>query len=60
MQSVNLSGRWRLTQVGRGEKKLSAEVPAIVPGCVHTDLLAAGAIADPYSRDNEKQLHWIG
>ncbi|WP_106125783.1 glycoside hydrolase family 2 protein [Pseudosporangium ferrugineum] len=35
-------------------------VAAAVPGCVHTDLLAAGLIDDPYTDDNEKKLAWIG
>ncbi|TCB95588.1 glycoside hydrolase family 2 protein [Micromonospora zingiberis] len=35
-------------------------VPATVPGCVHTDLLAAGLIPDPYLDDNETALTWIG
>ncbi|MEU0300054.1 glycoside hydrolase family 2 protein [Streptomyces sp. NPDC006175] len=35
-------------------------VPATVPGCVHTDLLAAGLIDDPYLDDNESRLGWIG
>ncbi|MEU8260690.1 glycoside hydrolase family 2 protein [Micromonospora sp. NPDC048999] len=35
-------------------------VPATVPGCVHTDLLAAGLIPDPYLDDNEDALGWIG
>ena len=35
-------------------------VPATVPGCVHTDLLAAGLIEDPYLDDNENRLTWIG
>lgn len=35
-------------------------VPATVPGCVHTDLLAAGLIDDPYLDDNEARLGWIG
>ncbi|WFE38817.1 glycoside hydrolase family 2 protein [Micromonospora sp. WMMD998] len=35
-------------------------VPATVPGCVHTDLLAAGLIPDPYLDDNENRLLWIG
>ncbi|MGW1057490.1 glycoside hydrolase family 2 protein [Micromonospora rubida] len=35
-------------------------VPATVPGCVHTDLLAAGLIPDPYTDDNETALAWIG
>ena len=30
------------------------------PGCVHTDLLAAGLIPDPYLDDNETRLAWIG
>jgi beta-mannosidase len=33
--------------------------PATVPGCAHTDLLAAGRIGDPFYRTNEKQLGWI-
>ncbi|WFE34134.1 glycoside hydrolase family 2 protein [Micromonospora sp. WMMD975] len=37
-----------------------AAVPATVPGCVHTDLLAAGLIPDPYLDDNENRLTWIG
>jgi beta-mannosidase len=35
-------------------------VPATVPGCVHTDLLAAGLIPDPYLDENEESLAWIG
>ncbi|MGQ5262235.1 glycoside hydrolase family 2 protein [Micromonospora sp. ZYX-F-536] len=36
------------------------DVPATVPGCVHTDLLDAGLIEDPYLDDNELALAWIG
>src|SRR6266545_756655 len=36
------------------------EYPAVVPGVVHTDLLAAGAIPDPYIGTNEHTLAWIG
>jgi beta-mannosidase len=35
-------------------------VPAVVPGCVHTDLLRSRQIEDPYYRDNELRLQWIG
>ena len=35
-------------------------VPATVPGCVHTDLLDAGLIPDPYLDRNEHDLAWIG
>lgn len=33
---------------------------ARVPGSVQTDLLATGNIGDPFYRDNEAQLQWIG
>ena len=35
-------------------------VPATVPGCVHTDLLGAGLIPDPYLDENERLLEWVG
>jgi beta-mannosidase len=35
-------------------------IPATVPGTVHTDLLAAGLIPDPYLDRNELDLAWIG
>jgi beta-mannosidase len=34
--------------------------PATVPGVVLTDLLAAKIVPDPYFRDNEAKLQWIG
>ena len=34
-------------------------VPATVPGTVHTDLLAAGLIPDPYLGANEADLTWF-
>ncbi|WP_250001844.1 glycoside hydrolase family 2 protein [Actinoplanes sp. M2I2] len=37
-----------------------AGIPAVVPGCVHTDLLRAGRIEDPYLDENETELAWIG
>ncbi|WP_033343942.1 glycoside hydrolase family 2 protein [Catenuloplanes japonicus] len=45
---------WTVTGSG------TAAVPAEVPGCVHTDLLAAGLIDDPYLDDNELRQEWIG
>ena len=33
---------------------------AIVPGSVHTDLLNNKLIDDPFFRDNEQRLQWIG
>ncbi|QDI68352.1 beta-mannosidase [Streptomyces calvus] len=37
-----------------------AELPASVPGCVHTDLLAAGLIPDPFLGRNEAEVAWVG
>jgi beta-mannosidase len=34
-------------------------MPAVVPGCVHTDLLRAKKIADPFWGTNEKDQQWI-
>jgi len=38
----------------------STWIPATVPGCVHTDLLRAGLIPDPFWGTNEAALQWIG
>ncbi|MFF5899140.1 glycoside hydrolase family 2 protein [Streptomyces argenteolus] len=35
-------------------------LPAQVPGCVHTDLLAAGVIPDPFLDLNETDVAWVG
>ncbi|MGW3987965.1 glycoside hydrolase family 2 protein [Streptomyces sp. NPDC004830] len=35
-------------------------LPAQVPGCVHTDLMAAGWLADPYLDLNEDEVAWVG
>ncbi|WP_216094440.1 glycoside hydrolase family 2 protein [Jiangella alba] len=35
-------------------------LPAAVPGVVHTDLLADGAIPDPFLDANAERLSWIG
>src|SRR3954447_23098641 len=60
---VLLSSGWTL-QVPDGEEVPAdlrgRTVPASVPGCVHTDLLAAGLIPDPLVGRNEELLGWIG
>lgn len=38
----------------------AAWTSAHVPGSVQTDLLTAGKIGDPFYRDNEASLQWIG
>lgn len=58
---IPLDSRWTLHATGPVPVRLPADgLPATVPGCVHTDLLAAGLIEDPYLDDNEERLHWIG
>lgn len=37
-----------------------ALLPARVPGCVHTDLLAAQVIPDPFIGHNETEIAWVG
>ena len=39
---------------------VKTSIPATVPGCVHTDLLAAELIPEPYYGTNENDLQWIG
>lgn len=55
METMSLSGSWRLRQVG-GDGQ---EFPAQVPGGVHTDLLAAGQIPDPFVGDKEFDVQWV-
>jgi beta-mannosidase len=41
-------------------QRVSEWLPAEVPGCVQTDLLREKIIPEPFYRDNEKGLQWIG
>ncbi len=62
MHRLSLDGSWTLS-AGAGplpDDLEGIEVPAVVPGCVHTDLLRAGLIPDPFDGDNESVLAWIG
>jgi len=51
---TSLNGEWNLQKSGSREI-----IPATVPGCVHSDLLAAKKIDDPFVGDNEEKLRWI-
>jgi len=51
---VSLAGAWQVSATGSNDW-----FAATVPGCIHTDLLAAGRIPDPFYRDNEKRVQWI-
>ncbi|MGH7939832.1 MAG: glycoside hydrolase family 2 protein, partial [Limisphaerales bacterium] len=52
---LNLNGAWQVSQAGKSDW-----FPANVPGNVFTDLLAAKRIPDPFYRDNEGSLQWVG
>ncbi|MEU9910758.1 glycoside hydrolase family 2 protein [Streptomyces sp. NPDC051001] len=52
-QDTPLGEGWILRHEG-------SELPAAVPGCVHTDLLAAGVIPDPFLGRNETEVGWVG
>ncbi|MFZ2053063.1 MAG: sugar-binding domain-containing protein, partial [Candidatus Aminicenantales bacterium] len=49
-----LDGAWEFRQAGQANWR-----QALVPGCVHVDLMAAGIIPDPFYRDNEVRVQWI-
>jgi beta-mannosidase len=55
MERFDLNGVWRLSRSGDAD-----EIEAVVPGDVHMALAAAGRIPDPFYRDNESALQWIG
>ncbi|MCD4823956.1 MAG: glycoside hydrolase family 2 protein, partial [Phycisphaerae bacterium] len=65
MMKTNLSLKnWVAKAVGNldsvPEVVRDREIPAVVPGCIHTDLLQAGLIEDPYIDRNELDVQWIG
>lgn len=62
MERTTLDGTWTVEAVhGPAQADAHREpVAAIVPGCVHTDLLRAGRIPDPFDGDNEAATQWIG
>jgi beta-mannosidase len=49
-----LSSNWKFNEVGTAKWR-----DAVVPGCVHTDLLRHKLIKDPFYRLNEHELQWI-
>jgi beta-mannosidase len=59
---IALSLGWTLTCLTtRADRpSLPERIPATVPGTVHTDLMAAGLLADPYLDLNELRQDWVG
>lgn len=54
MKTQSLTGQWEFRQAGAAEWSR-----AVVPGGVHTDLLALDCIPDPFAGDNEKRVQWV-
>ncbi len=53
-QRLMLHHNWEFRQVGTQQW-----MPAMVPGTIHTDMMANGKIEDPYYRLNEREVQWI-
>ena len=54
MRRVYLHEGWSLT-----DAEFDKRIEAKVPGCLHTDLIAAGIIKDIYYRDNNAKYGWV-
>ena len=55
---IDLSGEWRLS--GTDENGSAVECAAAVPGDVHSALLRANLIPDPFWGCNETNVQWVG
>ena len=66
MKRIDLNGVWRFkaaapkTNLPTEHADVLEWMEATVPGTVHTDLMAAGRIPDPFVRMNELDVQWIG
>ena len=66
MQHISLPSDWQLRAVGRRDEVPDAlkghdrAIAAVVPGCVHLDLMRANLIPDPYLDLNEALVQWVG
>ena len=58
MKRVDLCGKWALANTLT--KKEIKDIPMNIPGDVHSALIRAKQIADPYYALNEKDVQWIG
>jgi len=64
VQILSLDGPWQFRELAAGadaQSELNSGdwLPATVPGGVHTDLMAAGRIPDPFYRINEAEVQWV-
>ncbi|MCL1919875.1 MAG: hypothetical protein FWG50_02170 [Kiritimatiellaeota bacterium] len=54
MRRLDLSGEWTVRKTGT--KKI---YKAVVPGCIHADLLAIREIPDPFIGRNLREIAWV-
>ncbi|MDX9980145.1 MAG: glycoside hydrolase family 2 protein [Lentisphaeria bacterium] len=54
MKILDLCGSWQVHQANSEQV-----LPALVPGTIHQDLLAAGLLEDMNWRDNESRQQWV-
>lgn len=60
-QTISLNENWQVSLAsGKPGIKLPESIKATVPGSIHTDLMNAGLIPDPFLDDNERIHAWIG
>lgn len=61
-RNVDFLTQWtlRCASPAAGRPELPERIAATVPGTVHTDLIAAGLLADPYLDLNEIRQDWVG
>lgn len=63
--TLDLNGTWEVRAIDAyhglppDKRRCLHWLPATVPGTIHTDLLAAGVIPDPYYRTNENDVQWV-
>lgn len=54
IKTIEINEGWQFRKTGDNQW-----YTAVVPGCVHTDLMANGLIKDPFYRDNEEKVQWV-
>lgn len=62
MPTITLTHGWHVQQTADREvsqPRIPGLIPATVPGCIHSDLLAAGLIPEPFAGRNELEIQWI-
>ncbi len=64
---IDLTGEWEFRNFNtfeNCEETVLSKIPnwmkATVPGTVHSDLIAMDIIPDPFFRDNELKVQWVG